>query len=164
MDRDEQVFNAVLNQVSARESANSTYLTIASSASLVFLGLIAFNEHNPLDKNNNFWMVIIGVLFPVLSLWYVEITRLCIHRKQQKWIREQTTYPDILKISTGRGFRTILGHVIILLPVMGWTIMTTTEIPNSISCFILGWEILIGSLVILYILNKPDNKKLESYD
>lgn len=127
MEYDEKVFNAVLNQISSRETANLALATIASSASLVLLGLVLNDFIKIVNNENLWWISILGILFPLLSLAHNEITRLTIHTRQQEWIRKQTGDSEILRLAKGRTARIILSNIVLFIPVIGWVVMLSIE-------------------------------------
>jgi len=80
---DDKLFQTLVSRVSSRETAFLTLTAIASSASLLLLGLffIIKNEYS-------IHILILGVLFPSLSLVYTEITLNTIHKHDWMWIRK----------------------------------------------------------------------------
>ena len=121
-EHDEKVFNYLISRVSNRESASIAVISLASSASLIFLGLTSENFH---------WeFFVIGVSFPALAFAYNELTNRYLHQDDQNAINDliEKTNPwewenktkKIIINENQRFLRRILMRYAFLSPILGW--------------------------------------------
>ena len=81
-EQDEKVFSYLSSRIASRESASISVVVLASSASLVFLGLIY-------SRDSFSWeFFYVGVLFPALAFLYNEITNRFLHADDQREINK----------------------------------------------------------------------------
>lgn len=158
VDDHDRLFNYLTARTSSRESASLALVGLASSSSLVFLGLISI-------KNNFYWeFFFIGILFPSLGFAYNEITNRGIHKDDQKVINnlikstDENAWKEIEKViinTKSRRTRMILMRFAFLSPTLGWllTLPIQFELNTADKIFldiIFGIIIFGISLIITY--------------
>ena len=166
-EKEQRTFDMVLSQISNRETAMLTWASIASSASLVFLGFIGFSNCNNNCTEfsflaNNWWVGVLGIMFPILAFTSNEITRLLVHTKQQRWINKLTDTGCTI-IKKGRIVRLVLNDIILLVPIIGWIIALSITFAGEYACFWIGFGLvsLTIAVSVLTHFGKPDKEKSE---
>jgi cellobiose-specific phosphotransferase system component IIC len=96
MHPDEAMFQYILQRSRTRETSILAVATIATSASLVLLGLLVQAEisvagtKEPEDNNllnrYRYWMQVVGILFASVGIAYRQVTARTIHRNDESWI------------------------------------------------------------------------------
>lgn len=151
-DHDDKIFNYLSSRISSRESASIAVVGLASSSSLVFLGLI-------FSKDTFSWEFFsIGILFPALAFAYNEITNRGLHQDDQniintlikktdpeKW--EQET-KDIIINKNKRYLRRILMRYAFLSPILGWFLILPIHFELNLNDKI-AWDIFFGITILI---------------
>ena len=146
---DEKLFQYLVSRVQVRESSTLTVAAIASSASIILLGLYfspeLLSEQMTQERNIIFW---VGILSPIIGFSYFEIT----FGTQQSWdynrinkiIREETklTKDELNKIIFGNNralviFKPCLWRILLSIPIISW----------------LSLDINLGWFMLLIIMN-----------
>lgn len=146
---DEKLFQYLVSRVQVRETSTLTVAAIASSASIILLGLYfspsLLDEEMTQERNIIFW---VGILSPIIGFSYFEI----IFATQQSWdyntinkmIREETKLSkyELHKIIFGNKrslviFKPSLWRVLLSIPIISW----------------LSLDINLGWFILLIIMN-----------
>lgn len=161
-EHDDRVFDYLISRTSSRESASIAVVGLASSSSLVFLGLIS-------SQNNFHWeFFAIGIIFPVLAFTYNEITNRGLHKDDQKIINDliaktnsekwkHETEPNIIN-EKRRLLRLVLMRYAFLSPILGWLIILPIQfelnlIHTILADFVFG-GIILGICLLIGLTNK----------
>ena len=157
---DEKLFQYLVSRVHVRETSTLTIASIASSASLILLGLFLSPDLLKIDKEVIRW---IGIITPILGLAYFEIT----FATQQTWDfheinemikkdskREKDELAKIIyakntKLAILKG---TIWRVLLSLPIMGWF-----SIGGDISHIVLS--IFLIGLAIFFLILRLELKK-----
>lgn len=150
---DDKLFNYLVSRVQGRESASIALATIASSASLVLLGLSIHPQS--LTK------VVLGVGFVFIGFAYNEITFRTIQRNDLKtiWglIEKESGKEGLDKIHYEKLRRTrlLLSRSLLLFPLFGWTWI----VDISYSCkIVMSIIIIVAIFVLLFTVPYDKNK------
>ena len=151
-EHDEKVFNYLISRVSSRESASIAVISLASSASLIFLGLTY-------EKHFLWEFFIIGISFPALAYAYNEITNRGLHQDDQKAInnliektdseRWKTKTKGIIINQNKRFRRKVLMRFGFLSPILGWFLILPIHFQyDLISTIVFDFDCGVGIFVI----------------
>jgi hypothetical protein len=123
-------FQGLLSELNTRENSTLALATLASSASLVLLGLVA----NPSATIGRGFLEKLGMLFPLLGILYREVTIFTIDRADYSDLR--AILSDIgfarnkgkLK-STAKLVRRFIVRILLVLPLFIWLTYTVLDFP-----------------------------------
>lgn len=121
MSQDDE-FQYRLARSRTREASTLTIATVASSASLVLLGLYiqAQIEVNwNLAPEIKLWIAGVGIAFSAVGIIYREVTAKTIHRIDENWLKQRCHITD----PRGQGIvREILLVALLAIPIVAWLI------------------------------------------
>jgi hypothetical protein len=163
----DRIFEYIVARSRARESSILAVVAIASSASLVLLGLYIQEqiEKPSLLANYQPWIEIMGTSFASLGIVYREITAHYIHRNDERWIRRVVQDSSMRHLRDDKGDiedplnyckknipRELMIRSLFVLPIIGWAWAWTKtylylEIPYA---EVLG--IILTVLTVAYVL------------
>ncbi|MDX1373173.1 MAG: hypothetical protein R3321_11915 [Nitrososphaeraceae archaeon] len=166
-DDDKEILHLLIARLHARESANLAFLTISSSASLVFLGIVLIDNFN----EESFWFIpIFGIIFPVFGLLYFEITYRTIQNYDQCQIRkllledkndkEKKRIKDIILYNKHRTKRVLFSRLLLFTSIFAWLVTTPIIIKNEFSLCLSIVGIILSVITIGWLLrtDKLPNK------
>ncbi len=112
-----QRFEQLLAQLTQRESSTLTIVTVASSASLVLLGVALTMATSPPN-----WLGGAGYFFPLAGLSYRELTIFTVDRRNLNEIRWITGYDMKASQQPARHLRRFMVLAIVVLPSFLWVL------------------------------------------
>lgn len=159
-EKHDRLFNYLSARVSSRESASLSLVGIASSASLVLLGLV-------FEKiTTAYWEFFsIGIVFPSLAFAYNEITNRGLHKDDQKVINdliknidEQKWEKETKDIVINKKYRLLrlgLMRFCLLSPALGWLLtlpiyFQLDPTPKIITDILIVADVILISFLISY--------------
>jgi len=153
---DEKLFQFLTSRTQSRETVSLTIATITSSASLILIVLF-FN----VKQEFPILAIILGILFPLMGLIYIQITYSGIHRHDHWWIRKIISENNdsgkdtekILRYEKHRKRRNVLIRLIISLPIFGWFFIIDSISNGN---FVIGIISTLFSIVIIMELSQRD--------
>ena len=153
---DDKLFHVLVSRLQSRESVSLAIATITSSASLILIALF-FN----VKQDYPILAIILGILFPLMGLIYIEISYRGIHRHDHWWIRKIVSENNdsdkdtekILRYEKNRKPRIILIRLILALPIFGWYFIIDFI---SQSNLIVGISVTGISVIIIILLYRTD--------
>ena len=161
-------------RLQAREAVSLAVATITSSASLILLALL-FTEKEELPV----LVIVLGILFPLLGLIYIETTYRGIHTHDHEWIRrlvaEESNHikesrkknetEDILRYTKHRIVKFVLIRFILSTPIFGWFFIIDELLESNYVIGMIASIISIGIILELYRRDKikdlPDNNDVK---
>jgi len=168
---DDKLFHFLVARVQAREAVSLSLATITSSASLILIALV-FSIEQEIQSLS----IILGILFPLIALFYIETTNRGIHAHDHLWIRRlvaeehkhneknrsEKETEKILVYKKNRIFKVVLVRLIIILPVLGWFFIIDNLLVENYFVGIGLSIILLGIVFALY--SHPEIKELLNND
>lgn len=116
---EDRLLQFVLSRMETRTSVSNATTTVASSASLVLIALFF-----SLEMKDEFapFMIILGIIFPLLAIVFIEISYKTIHRRDHDIVRRlvgKELETDVL-ITKWRNLRYALNRFFLVFPIFGW--------------------------------------------
>ena len=149
-------FQYRLSRLNARESSSIGLATIASSASLVLLG-ISFSLS--LDALHITELTIIGVSFICLGFAYNEVTCRTILKNDNDFFKPLQLKKQSKLIFRAKKARLFLSRSLLLLPIIGWIFVNQ----SLKSCWI-PWVIMVVIAIIMLVITHPNLKSNKNSD
>jgi len=117
---EDKVFDHLVTRTQTRETSTLTITTIASSASLVLIGLFCY-----INSDLRLLFGIMGFLYPLVGITYREITYWTIQKDDYSEIKKRIPEKDrhVIDNKHGGKRRRILFYSLTGIPVVGWIII-----------------------------------------
>jgi len=160
----EKLLDLLERRARTRETSTLTIATVASSASLILLGVF-FNI--PIDDQYHRWLLgIMGFVFPLIGLAYREVTYYTIQEHDfnetkkimvEKFGMKEAKYNEIVKYQKGSWIRGILFRSLVILPVLFWIFIASPS--NVFVSIIITFSLIVGFGLLAKCRNSHDSKR-----
>ena len=166
-DRDQNEFNYKLQRSRTRESSTLTIATVASSASLVLLGLYVqvLTDWNWTEKYEEIrmWVVIMGTLFALIGILYRDVTAFTIHRDDECSLRikmgccnkKKASLNEIPDREKSHIIRAGSLHFLLIIPLLAWGVVVLYSFGSiTIETIAITIGIIVTSAAYILIISR----------